>query len=229
MQSDSRLTRGVRLSFSNSYAPGYHTLSYGNGHGVSAIALRRFQFDVDQPSYIVGNPTGASDGFGDLILQIKGRLASGNAQHGNYAVTAILAAIAPTANDGRGVLTSIYVPKIAAGKAFGRFNLQTVVSGVLPSGKIAAQGRAIEWNTTAQVHAGEHWFLDLETNTAWNLLGPSDGQAQHFLTPAAFYRMRPVAWMGNNRVVMFGSGFQEATSHFHPYNHNLIVETRILL
>jgi len=228
IQSDSRLTRGVRLSVSNSYAPGFHTVSYGNCHGVSILALHRFQFDVDQPSYIVGNPTGAKDGFGDMAFQIKARLASGNAQRGNYAVTAILATVLPTASQGNGALTSLYVPKLAAGKAFGRFNLQTVVNGVLPTGKIAAQGRVIEWNSTAQVHVGEHWFLDLENNAAWNLLGPFDGKTQSFVTPAAFYRLRHLTWMTHGSVVMLGGGWQEATSRFHPYNHNLILETRIL-
>jgi hypothetical protein len=228
IQSDSRLTRGVRLSVSNSYAPGFHTLNFGNGHGVSVIALNRFQFDVDQPAYIIGNPSGAKDGFGDLALQVKARLASGNAQHGDYAVTAILATVLPTASSGNGALTSIYVPKLAVGKSFGRFNLQTVVNGVLPTGKIAAQGRVIEWNSTAQVHIGEHWFVDLENNAAWNLLGPFDGKPQNFVTPAAFYRFRQPTWMSHGSAVMLGGGWQEATSHFHSYNHNLILETRIL-
>jgi hypothetical protein len=203
-------------------------VSYGNGHGVSLLALNRFQFDIDQPSYITGNPFATKDGFGDVVFQVKGRLASGNAEHGNYAITAILAMDLPTGSNGNGALTTVYVPKLAAGKAFRRFNLQTVVNGVLPTGKIAAQGRVIEWNTTAQFHLADRWFLDLEENAAWNLLGPFNGQTQNFLTPAAFYRLRHREWMGNGRVVMLGSGFQEATTHFHPYNHNLIVETRVL-
>ncbi len=228
IQSDSRLTRGVRLSMSNSYAPGHHTVSFGNNHGTSLLALNRFQFDIDQPSYLIGNPGSDKDGFGDLLLQIKSRLFSGNADHGNYTLTAILAADLPTGSRGNGALTSVYVPKLAAGKAFGRFNLQTVVNGVLPTGKISAQGRVIEWNTTAQIHLADRWFLDLEENAAWNLLGPFNGQTQNFLTPAAFYRLKHRDWMGSGRVVMLGSGFQEATTHFHPYNHNLILETRVL-
>jgi hypothetical protein len=125
-------------------------VSFGNNHGTSLLALNRFQFDLDQPSYIIGNPGSAKNGFGDLPLQLKGRLFSGNAEHGNNALTAIRAMDLPTGSSGNGAPTSIYVPKLAAGKAFDRFNLRTVVNGVLPTGKIAAQGRAIERNSTAR-------------------------------------------------------------------------------
>lgn len=78
-----------------------------------------------------------------------------------------------------GMLTSTYFPKLAVGKAFGRFNVQSVVSGVLPTGKIALQGRAVEWNLTGQVHAGSHVWLDVENNAMFNNGELSEGKTQN--------------------------------------------------
>jgi len=228
MQSDSRLSQAVRLSVSNSYSPGAQPIIYGNNHGVTFIGARRFQFEFDPPSFFRNHSATLKDGFGNTNVLMKWRIASGNAEHGNYAVTAILSRnFTPGAYE-NGSYTGAYGPRIAAGHAFGRFNLQTTIGGVLPTGQVALQGRAIEWNTTAQLHPSARLYLDIENNAAYFKGSSSDGQMQNFMTPAAFYAIRRKSWSPAHAVVVLGGGMQIATSSFYFYNHNLIAEARVL-
>ena len=51
---------------------------------------------------------------------------------------------------------------------------------------------------------------------------------QNFVTPAAFYVVRPKNWKPTHPFLIFDGGMQIATSGFHTYNHNLISEVRVL-
>jgi len=228
MQSDSRLTQGARFSVARSNAPGAQIVSYGNNHGITLIAGTRFQFDFNPPSFFRNHCAALPDGWGNASAQVKFRIASGNADHGNFAVTAILLhGFAPGASQ-NGALTSFYLPKLAAGKAFGRFDVQSTLNGVLPTGKVDRQGRAIEWNVTGQVHPTSRLYFDIENNAAFIFGGPNDGRTQNFITPAAFFIAKRSSWAPNHWVPVVDGGMQIATSGFHCYNHNLITELRIL-
>ncbi len=228
IQSDARLAQAVRISVSNAYAPGAQIISYGNNHGISFIAARRIQIDFDPPSYFRNHSAAFKDGFGNAGSQVKYRIASGNAEHGDFALTAIVFhGFAPRAYE-NDMLTSYYCPKVASGVAFGRFNVQSTLGGFLPTGQIAAQGRAIEWNATAQLHPNAHVWFDLENNATFNVGGVADGKTQNFITPAAFYAVKRRDWGPAHSVVVLDAGMQIATSQFHLYNHNLISEVRIL-
>jgi hypothetical protein len=228
MQADGRLGQAVRLSVSNANICGNHTLNYGNGKGIAIIADRRFQIDLDPPSYFRNHSSTKQDGFGNVGTQVKYRIASGNAQHGNYAVSAVLYhAFEPRVHQNL-MLTSFYVPSIAAGKAFGRFAVLQNVGGLLPTSKIAEQGRAIEWNSTAQMHVTKYAWVDIEDNATFFYAGPFDGKTQNFITPAAFYMIRRKEWKPDHASVVFATGMQIATSSFHYYNHNLVTEMRVI-
>lgn len=227
IQTDSRLGQGIKFSVSNSRAPGIHQIIYGNGHGFSTIVARRFQFDFNPPSWFRNHSATLKDGFGNAGAQVKVRIASGNAEHGNYALTAVLTHDFAPRGRQNGLLTSVYYPKLGAGRAFGRFNVQTMLDGTLPTGKIAAQGRSIDWNTTAQFHANPHVWLDLENNATFIHGGPWDGATQNFVTPAAFYVVRRKSWGPAHALLIFDAGMQIATTRFHENNHNLITEMRL--
>jgi hypothetical protein len=228
IQSDSRVAQGMKLSVSRSTQPGAEPFIYGNNHGVSLIVKRRFQLDLDPPSYFRNHSSTMKDGFGNAAAQIKMRIASGNAAHGNFAVTALLYhAFAPRVTQNQ-MLTSFYIPEILAGRGFGRVALLTTVGGLLPTSKISYQFRAVEWNLTAQCHAGANMWFDIENNAAFFHAGPYDGQTQNFITPAVFYRLRRKEWKPEHTVVVFDGGEQIATSTFHFYNHNVIAEMRVM-
>jgi len=228
IQSDCRLSQAVRISVAQSSAPGERIISYGNNHGVSLIGATRWQLDLNPPAYFRNHSSVFPDGWGNASTQLKYRIASGNAEHGNFAVTAIVAqGFAPRAyqND---ALTGYSVPKLAAGKAFSRFNLQSTLGGWLPTGKTGQQGRAIEWNMTGQVHPTARIWLDIEDNATLNYGGPFDGRTQNFVAPAGFFLIRENAWGFRHPPAVLDGGMQIATSHFSLYNHSLITELRIL-
>lgn len=228
IQSDARLAQALKLSVSDMRAPGAQIISYGNNHGVSLIAQRRFQFDFVPPSFFRNHSAAMPDGFGNAFTQVKYRIASGNAEHGNFAVTGIVTHGFAPRSEQNGMQSAFDCPKIAAGKALGRFDVQSVLGGLLPLAKVTAQGRAIEWNVTGQVQAGGHVWVDVENNATFNLGGPYDGEMQNFVTPAAFYMIRRKEWGPLHPVYVVDGGMQIATSRFHEYNHNVVAELRVL-
>lgn len=229
IQPDSRLSQSLRLSVSNLYTPaGTQTVNWGNYHTVGLLFGNRVQLNLMAPPYIQNNSATLKDGFGDGMAEVKYRIASGNRDHSNYTLTAMLCASAPTGSYQNGAPTPVYFPMLAAGKAWGRFDVQTTLGGTMPTGKIAAQGRSIEWNTTGQVLAGKKLWADIEDNATFNYGGPLDGATENFVTPAVFYVVRRKEWKPTHPVFVFGGGMQIATSRFHTYNHNLIPEMRIL-
>jgi hypothetical protein len=229
IQTDARLSQSARFSFSNSYTPSRtRTMNYGNYHTLGLLLGDRVQLNLIAPPYIQNNSASAPDGFGDTQVEAKYRFVSGNAEHGNYAVTGKLTWNAATGSYQNGAPASFWSPTLAAGRAWGRFDVQTALGGGLPTGKIALQGRWIDWSTTAQVLVGTRLWLDVENNATFNFGGPFAGKTQNFVTPAGFYVVRRKAWKPTHAVFVLGGGMQIATSGFHLYNHNLIPEVRIL-
>jgi len=228
IQSDARLVQGARFSVARSSSPGAETFCYGNNHGLSVIAGTRLQFEAVPPAFFRNHSAQLSDGWGSAATQLKYRIASGDRDHGNFALSAILVHGFPPGANQNGPLTSYNVPKLAAGKAFGPFNLQSTLAGFLPTSKTEQQGRTIEWNLTGQIHPASRLFFDIENNAAFYFAGPNDGQRENFLTPAAFLVLKKKDWGPRHPVPVLDAGMQIATSRFHCDNHNLITELRIL-
>jgi len=229
IQPDARLTQAVRLSFSNTRTrAGTETTNYGNYHTLGLLIGDRVQANFIAPPYVQNNSATAKDGFGDTQLETKVRVASGNAAHGNYVVTGKLTWDIATGSHKNGAATSYLEPTLLAGRAWGRFNVQTALSYELPSGKFALQGRQIEWDLTGQVHAAAKLWLDVENNANFRIGGPYDGKMQNFITPAGFYALRRKEWKPAHATYALGAGMQIATSGFHLCNHNLVAEARIM-
>jgi len=229
VEPDPRLVQYERFSFSSEFtAAGTHTMNYGNGRGGGIIGWRRVEVDVVQPAYIQHNSS-AADGFGDTSLLMKYRIASGNANHGNYIATAILSHCFATGSAKNGALTDSWTPTLAGGIGVGkRIVLESTLGSTLPTGKIATQGRTIVWNAMVEFHATPHVWLELEDNSTFYFAGSHDGKMQNFVTPGAFYILKRKEWKPTHPYFVFDVGMQMATSGFHTYNHNLIPEMRIL-
>jgi hypothetical protein len=228
IQSDARIGQGLKVAVGNLNFPPVQPTIYGNNKGVSIIVDHRFQLEVDPPSYFRNHSSTHKDGFGNLGTVVKWRMASGNADHGNFALSAILYHGYGARAYQNQLLTSYYIPSIAAGKAVGRFAALTTVGGLLPTGKIAEQGRAIDWNLTGQARATAHITFDVENNASFFRGGPYDSKMQNLITPVAFYTVRRKDWKPEHAIVVFDCGMQIATSSFHVLNHNLVSEMRIL-
>ena len=203
-------------------------MSYGNARGGGIVAWNRAEFDVLPPAYIQHNST-AADGFGDMSVLVKYRIASGNAEHGNYIATAILSHTFATGSAKNGALTDSWNPTLAGGKGLSkRIDVESSLGATMPTGKVAAQGRSIAWNSLVQDHITHSIWLELENNATFYDRGTHEGQTQNFITPGAFYVYRRLDWKPTHPFLVFDSGMQIATSGFHTYNHNLIAEMRIL-
>jgi hypothetical protein len=229
MTPDPRLVQYYRFSVSHAYtAAGTETVNYGNGKGGGVIVGKRFEFDFIPPPYIQHNSE-ANDGFGDTAVLAKFRNASGNAETGNFDVTAVLSHCFATGSYKNGAATDSYSPAITAGYAFRRrFDVISSLGSTLPTGKIYLQGRSIGWNSAAQAHATPHVWFEVENNATFYFAGSHDGKMQNFVLPAAFYVVRPKSWKPKHPFFIVDAGMQIATSGFHTYNHNLITEARVL-
>jgi hypothetical protein len=229
VEADPRLVQYTRWSFSNEYTPlRTETTSYGNARGTGFIIGNRYELDIAQPTYVQHN--GAStDGFGDTGTQGKVRIVSGNGDHGNYILTAMVNHTFATGSHSNGALTDTWAPTLAGGVGVGkRFALESALGGVMPTGKIATQGRSIGWNSLVQARLAGPVRVEFEDNATVYFAGSHDGKMQNFVTPAAFYILRLKSWKPTRPFYIFDSGMQIATSGFHTYNHNLISEVRIL-
>jgi hypothetical protein len=226
---DPRLVQYLKFSFSNQYTPTHtQTVNYGNGRGIGLIAGSRFEVDFVPPPYIQHNTPSSNDGFGDTSTLVKYRIASGNADHGNFALAAMLSHSFATGSYKNGAATDTYCPTLSSGLAFRNFDVITSLGGVMPTGKISTQGRSINWNALVQFHATRHVWFEVENNSSFYIGGTRDGKMQNFVTPAAFYVFRNKEWKATHPFFIVDAGMQIATSALHTYNHNLISEARIL-
>jgi hypothetical protein len=226
---DPRLIQFYRFSFSNEFTSAKtQTTNYGNGRGGGVIGWNRFEFDVVPPAFIQHNsPT--TDGVGDTSVLVKARILSSPSDKGNYILSAMGSHSFATGTAKNGAATDTWTGTVAGGKGLGKHVvLESTLGGTLPTGKIATQGRTVQWNALAAYHPTPHTWLELEDNATYFVGGPRDGKMQNFLTPGAFYILRKKEWKPTHPFFIFDCGMQIATSGYHTYNHNLIPEMRIL-
>jgi len=205
------------------------TWNYGNSKGLDIIPWYRTELDVAVPPYIQHN-SAAQDGFGDFMMLLKYRIVSANEQHGAYSVSASVAGTIPSGSYKNGSTDATVVPTIYGGRGFGRFDVQSSLSVTLPAADTAKLGRPVGWNVVAQYRISKMFWPEVESNTIYFHGGPNDGRTQNFVTPGLVVsKIKFSREATNRRAVVFGIGEQIATSHFHTYNHGLILTYRIVL
>jgi len=197
--------------------------SFGGGKGLEFIVAPRVQLLLGIAPYVDHSAPSPSDGFGDLPLMLKFRVAAANASNGNYLVTFFLSATAPTAARPKGAGEAVLTPSLALGKGWRQFDVQTTLGANLPAAETQRLGRQLLWNTTFQYRAGWKLWPEVEANSTFFEQGPSAGEAQTFLTPG----------LGFGRVRLFrglrfsmAAGEQFAVTRFHTYDHHLMLSVR---
>ncbi len=91
-----------------------------------------------------------------------------------------------------------------------------------------AIGRTISWNTVAQYKVGKYFWPELEANASYYHGGANDGKNQTFLTPGLMVSKIKLRHDPKDRLgLVLGTGMQIATSHFHSYNHGLVLTGRL--
>ena len=220
----------VRTDIVRQIAPAWtDTWNFDNSKGVSFITPGNLEFDINLPPYIEHNTT-AVDGWGDFSFLAKARIASGNAKHGSYSVTAWALTTFPTGQAKNGAANPTVAPTVGAGKGFGNLDVQSTIGATIPTGApaINTAGRPVIWNTVAQYRVHKVFWPELESNATFYKGGTNDGKKQEFITPGLLIG-KLALHPGDKQSrpgLTFGGGMQIATSHFHSYNHALILTAR---
>lgn len=207
----------------------YDTWNLGNSKGLELIPERHIELIFNAPPFFDHTAPGTNDGFGDVSFLGKYRFYASNEEHHNAIVTAFLAATVPTGKNGNGSCCAVVTPTLAMGKGFGLLALTTTAGGSLPVSNASGLGHQITWNNTVQYRlakAGTARFFwpEMEFNSTFYKGGSNDGKTQTFATPGLIIGRIPL----HNRVgLTFGAGEQIALTHFHTYNHSLIMTGRI--
>jgi hypothetical protein len=218
----------ARTDFVRQYTSTHtETWNYGNGKGINLIPFARTEFDINLPAYIQHNTSKVQDGAGDFSVVAKYRMFA-RSEGGNYSTAVQMAFSVPTGSYKNGTAVSTVIPTVIGGKGFGKFDIQSAIGAVLPTSSVPAIGRTILWNTVAQYKIGKYFWPELEANASYFHGGANDGRNQVFLTPGLIVSRIKLRQNPKDRLALvFGGGMQIATSHFHSYNHGLVLTSRL--
>jgi hypothetical protein len=203
---------------------GNRSYQFGGSKGLEFITSSRTQILIGVPTYTLVSPNGPPSGFGDLPLMLKFRISSAERAEGNYLVTFLLVATAPTGSRRYGAGDAVLTPTMALGKGWRRFDVQSTLGVNLPAADTAKLGRQLLWNTAFQYRAAWKLWPELEANSTFYTTGKYAGETQLFLTPG----------LGIGRAHLAGPfrlsaavGMQIAATQFHTYNHRWMLSTRV--
>jgi hypothetical protein len=165
----------------------------------------------------------APDGFGDVSFLGKYRAAARSEDYGNYIITFFLAVSIPTGSYSNGARAGIITPTLAVGKGWGKFDIQSTLSGSMPTAQSKEIGHAISFNNALQYHIHPKLWPELEFTSTWWTGGTLDGKHQNFITPGIIFGRFHLAGRAN---LALGTGVQIATTAFHQYEHAYVFTVR---
>ncbi|TWB31892.1 hypothetical protein [Nitrospirillum bahiense] len=206
-----RLEQEFRFDQTNQYqGTGAMVRNYGGGKGLELIPTATTEVVLNIPPYQVRSNVKPVQGFGDdPVLLVKQRLLSANAEQGDYIVTAFLGFQAPTGIKAFTNDAWLVTPTLAAGKGFGRFDVQGTVGVAIPMAHENTIGTAVATNVTFQYHLDDYFWPELEVNDTYWSGGLRDGKNQVLLTPGIIFGRFP---LGGHSKANFGFGYQFAVS-----------------
>lgn len=225
----SNLTQLFRYDIVHQITPaGTDTWNYGFNKGFNLIPWYKTEVDINLPPYIQHNSS-AHDGFGDLGTVLKYRIAAGNQEHGDYSIAASLTTTCPTGSYQNGARHTTLGPTLHAGKGYKNFDVVTSIGATLPTADGDAIGRPVVWNVVGQYRIRKIFWPEIENNATFFRGGPNDGRVQNFVSPGLVVSPLKLSSDPKNRLgFIFGIGDQIATTHFHTYNHGLMLDARFI-
>ena len=190
---------------------GNQTTVLDGGKGLDLIVSNDTEIQVAMPPYDIRNtPTGKGvfSGFADWgFFRVKQRLASSPSSADDYVVSVLLQAQAPS---GIPQLTSgawTLLPTLAFGKGWGDLNIQTSVTGVLPTSNVSTLGDQIQTSVAFQYRVMKILWPEVEVTWTYWIAGQRDGLNQVFITPNLIIGRLPLA---DNLSLTAGFGYQIA-------------------
>ena len=220
-------------------ASGFDTWNLGNSRGLDILPLRPIQLSFSLPPFIDHTAPGKQDGFGDVTFTLRYRVSARNEASGNRILTAFVGASLPTGKNGNGSCCAVITPGVGGGKGWGRFALIGYAAASLPVSNSAGLGRTVTLHAAAEYALAATGWLhrltpQLESNSSIFAGGQNDGNAQSFLTPGVIVGKFPFTHSAASQEsiqkgVTFGLGEQIAVTHFHTYDHALVIAFRFPL
>ena len=219
-----RLEQEFRFDVLHQVTPTGDVTSVDNGKGLELIPTRRTELLINATPYFIHQNVQSPNGPGDASFMMKYRFFARNEQKGNAILTGFLAGSIPTGTYKNGAASALVTPTLAAGKGWGKFDVQSTLAGALPVNSVNTLGRAILSNTAFQYHPQRFLWPEAEINsTFWNG-GTNDGKKQTFVTPGLIFGRFPIR---RRMALVAGAGFQIATTHYNQYNHAVTATIRI--
>lgn len=215
---------------------GYTTWNYGFSRGLELIPERHIELLFSTPPFFNHSQPGVEDGFGDIFLLMKYRFFARNEEHGNGVVSMFLAATVPTGKQANGVCCAVVTPTLAMAKGFGQVALTSLLGGSLPVSNAHGLGHTISWNNAAQYRLGKRgaarlFWPEVEFNSSFYHGGPNNGKIQTFATPGIVIGRIPLTHDESGKPgrlgLTFGAGEQIALTHFHTFNHGIVLTVRM--
>lgn len=222
-----RLEQELRYDQSWQRVPGGHTIdNYGGTKGLELIPAERVELIIGVPAWETENTTPRKRGWSDESFLVKYRLLSGNEENGNYIVTAFMGLSVPTGSEKFSTHHYAFTPTIAAGKGFGRFDVQSTLGVSIPDNGSDPDGAGtpILFNTALQYHIDRFFWPEVEANYTYWPNGEHDNKTQLFITPGLVIGRIPI-W---KRVgITLGAGYQVAVTGNPLIRNNFILSGRI--
>ena len=208
---------------------GVQTWNYDGGKGLYLVPMARTEVAVNLPGYFQHNSPKVVNGAGDMSFLLKYRFLSRNASHGNYDVSAFLTSTIPTGSYKNGSTDAAVSPNVGFGKGYKSIDVQTTLGGSLPVMDTAKLGRTVVSNTAVQEHVAKYFWPEVEINSTFFKGGANDGKNMTFATPGLLItRKIHVEEPKSRLLICVGAGEQIATSHFHTYNHEIAITSRLV-
>jgi hypothetical protein len=165
-----------------------------NGLGLHIVPTLYNELTIGLPTYQFRSIKGATEGITDLpFLLVKHRLASGNAENGDYVVSVFLAGQAPTGIKAFTNDSYVVTPTLAVGKGFGDFNIQATVGTPWPTRNYNKLGTQLVANVAFQYHLFKYFWPEVEFNYTHWMNGPRNGLDQLFMTVGGTLGTFPIA------------------------------------
>ena len=203
---------------------GSETANFGNGHGLEIIPTTFLEVQVAPPPYLSHSRT-TPNGFGDLSMFFKCRIAAATEGEGDYFIGAFLGLNIPTGAVPNGVGHPILSPTFAFAKGWpGYVSVQNTFAGNLPTSWGNILGQQFVWNTTLQVYGIKKYIWpEVEQNSTFFYGGLDSGKNETFITPGIIVGYFQIA---ERLHIGVSGGIQIAVTHFHTYNHRWIWSMR---
>ena len=158
------------------------------------------------------------------LSNIASRVAGGDGQRGNFAVSAQIGTSIATGSyqigqEGRCADTELF-----GRKGWGPINIRSTFGATLPLGDTRLGGRQYVSNTARHSRFADILWPELELNSPTYHGGPNAGKTQALLTPGVILGRLPLASFSG---FAFGVGMQIVATRYHSYDHSLIFTVRM--